>query len=598
MDTEKRGLATVLGSLDVTSFLRLSWEREALLLRGAAAPLVGRLFTIDDFERLACGGGADLSVVQEGRARPVVPHHSDRSPGRDVLTAYRSGATLLLSLLARRCSPVGELCRGIEFDLLELGVLPAEPVSANAYLTPPRAQGFDRHHDDHAVLVVQLHGTKRWEVFAPGSQGPETLVSATLEPGDVLYVPQDFPHVAHTADEASLHLTLGLHTLSWADAMADMLRDHEPFRRSVTGPAALGPALPDLPDLDVPAYLRERRVRCIVGLDPLPGGQLVAGSAATAIAPDTIVRRVPLMPSESDSEHGLARLIFPGGTLRLDGRLQPVVDHVSKAESFTPRELPGVGQHYDAVELTRILVRHNLFRPVDNTAGPASPVLTAAPAGGPATASAPASPTRAKEPVLRTRDLTLVRDGGPSAGHHLGWMRLRERLTTADCDDLVAACRELPLTAPTTVDEAGHPGHRRAETRYVPKGPRTEWIHRLVDSVAREAARTAYGFDLSGITRAPQYVEYLPGNGHFHRHNDYSHDQADSPRKITVIVQLSDASSYEGGGLQMFGVDTEELPRERGSVLVFPSLIDHRVTPVTQGLRRALVAWVAGPRLR
>ncbi|KOG33018.1 oxidoreductase [Streptomyces viridochromogenes] len=100
------------------------------------------------------------------------------------------------------------------------------------------------------------------------------------------------------------------------------------------------------------------------------------------------------------------------------------------------------------------------------------------------------------------------------------------------------------------------------------------------------------------MTRAPQYVEYLPGNGHFHRHNDYSHDQTDSPRKITVIVQLSDASSYEGGGLQMFGVDTEELPRERGSVLVFPSLIDHRVTPVTQGLRRALVAWVAGPRLR
>ncbi|MFD5779127.1 JmjC domain-containing protein [Streptomyces sp. NPDC126933] len=223
MDTEKRGLAAVLGSLNVTSFLRTSWEREAQLLGGAAAPLVGRLFTIEDFERLACGGDTDLSVVQEGRARPVVPHHSDRAPGRDVLSAYRSGATLLLSLLARRCSLVGELCRGIEFDL-ELGALPSESVGANAYLTPPRAQGFDHHHDDHSVLVAQLHGSKRWEVFAPGSQQSEALVSATLEPGDVLSVPHGFPHVAYTADEASLHLTLGLHTLSWADTKADAPR--------------------------------------------------------------------------------------------------------------------------------------------------------------------------------------------------------------------------------------------------------------------------------------------------------------------------------------------------------------------------------------
>ena len=74
------------------------------------------------------------------------------------------------------------------------------------------------------------------------------------------------------------------------------------------------------------------------------------------------------MPSGSDSEYGLARLTFPGGTPRLDGRLRPVVDHVAKATSFTPAELPAVGQHYDAVEPTRILVRHNLFRPVESAA--------------------------------------------------------------------------------------------------------------------------------------------------------------------------------------------------------------------------------------
>jgi predicted 2-oxoglutarate/Fe(II)-dependent dioxygenase YbiX len=48
----------------------------------------------------------------------------------------------------------------------------------------------------------------------------------------------------------------------------------------------------------------------------------------------------------------------------------------------------------------------------------------------------------------------------------------------------------------------------------------------------------------------------------------------------------------------MFGTTVEDLPAERGSVLAFPSFLYHRVTPVTGGVRRALVAWIAGPRLR
>ncbi|WP_242909921.1 JmjC domain-containing protein [Actinomadura terrae] len=556
-------------------------------------PLAGRLLTLTEFERLACGGGADLSLVQDGVARPVVADRADRVPGRHVLAAYRSGTTLLLTRLATRSAPVAALCRGIELDLLEHGLLPSAPVTANAYLTPPRAQGFDRHHDDHSVLVVQLHGAKRWQVFEPGaSEEAEPVVSTTLEAGDVLSIPRGFPHVAHTTDEASLHLTLGVHTVSRADALADMLRTLEPFRRSVTGPDGL--ASTGLPELDAAAYLRDRRLRWITGLDPLPGGRLVADAAAAAVGPDTVVRRVPLMPSESGTEGGLARLTFPGGTLRLDGRLQPVLDHVAKAESFAPHHLPSVGAHYDAVELTRILVRHGIFQPVDAAVDeePSAPAVVQPVVQSAVRAERPAAPARS------TRDLSLVRDSGPAVGHHLGWMRLRERLTGAECDDLVAACHEFPLSAPTTVDEAGHPAHRRADMRHVPHGPSTAWAYQLIEDVADEAARTVYGFDLTGIKRAPQYVEYLPGNGHFHRHNDYSHDQLDSPRKITVIVQLSDPADYEGGALQMFGVETEELPRERGSVLVFPSMIDHRVTPVTRGMRRALVAWVAGPRLR
>jgi PKHD-type hydroxylase len=65
-----------------------------------------------------------------------------------------------------------------------------------------------------------------------------------------------------------------------------------------------------------------------------------------------------------------------------------------------------------------------------------------------------------------------------------------------------------------------------------------------------------------------------------------------------MTVQLSDPSEYEGG---LFKIENQEIPlwyREKGTVMVFPSYLRHRVEPVTRGVRRSLVAWFEGPRWR
>jgi PKHD-type hydroxylase len=208
--------------------------------------------------------------------------------------------------------------------------------------------------------------------------------------------------------------------------------------------------------------------------------------------------------------------------------------------------------------------------------------------------------TAAQEPFDRRRglrDLTCVQPNKLPTSHHLGWLRCSERLSSADCDEIIAACREFPLTPPTTVGEDNYPGHRQADARKVGMNERTRWLFELLCAVASEATKTSFGLKLTGIVRAPQYVEYRPGWGHFAWHNDYSHGLAEAPRKATIIIQLSAPDEYEGGSLQTFGIDVEDLPRERGTILMFPSFVFHRVTPVTQGMRRALVAWIAGPPL-
>jgi len=63
---------------------------------------------------------------------------------------------------------------------------------------------------------------------------------------------------------------------------------------------------------------------------------------------------------------------------------------------------------------------------------------------------------------------------------------------------------------------------------------------------------------------------------------------------------LNDQDEYQGGDLEFFMDDTEQIRTEqrKGRVIAFPSWMVHRVTPVTQGVRRSLVWWACGPKFR
>jgi PKHD-type hydroxylase len=54
-------------------------------------------------------------------------------------------------------------------------------------------------------------------------------------------------------------------------------------------------------------------------------------------------------------------------------------------------------------------------------------------------------------------------------------------------------------------------------------------------------------------------------------------------RKLSVTVQLSNPKDYSGGQLELYtSKKPERMPRERGTAVIFPSYMLHRVTPVTK----------------
>ncbi len=114
----------------------------------------------------------------------------------------------------------------------------------------------------------------------------------------------------------------------------------------------------------------------------------------------------------------------------------------------------------------------------------------------------------------------------------------------------------------------------------------------------KAANQNAFHFQVENICDI-QFTEYHANKGgHYDWHIDVNWDGNEvRDRKLSVTVQLSDTSEYEGGGFEFAECQTPDVSsRVKGTVLVFPSYLQHRVLPITSGTRKSLVAWFEGPR--
>ena len=68
-------------------------------------------------------------------------------------------------------------------------------------------------------------------------------------------------------------------------------------------------------------------------------------------------------------------------------------------------------------------------------------------------------------------------------------------------------------------------------------------------------------------------------------------------RKISMTLLLNDPSEFEGGHLELMAPG-RFAQLKQGHAIVFASFINHRVQPVTRGMRQSLVVWFGGKPLK
>ena len=125
----------------------------------------------------------------------------------------------------------------------------------------------------------------------------------------------------------------------------------------------------------------------------------------------------------------------------------------------------------------------------------------------------------------------------------------------------------------------------------------THWIGGFMWHYILRANRENFMYNVSHLDGdSVKFKIYNEGDGQTW-HVDAKPQEGDEDiRKISFTVQLSDVDDYEGGNVQVLDESGTmyNLPRERGTVVLFDSASRHRVDKVRKGTRKALVGWALG----
>lgn len=121
-------------------------------------------------------------------------------------------------------------------------------------------------------------------------------------------------------------------------------------------------------------------------------------------------------------------------------------------------------------------------------------------------------------------------------------------------------------------------------------------IARAYIDIANQSAGWGYNLTFQEQTQIGRYKS--TDGGYYDWHMDAGPPKDGSQRKLSISILLSDPSEFEGGILQFKGMEDQNVLNQQGSIIVFPSFIEHRVTPVTKGVRFTAVTWVNGPSFR
>jgi len=173
------------------------------------------------------------------------------------------------------------------------------------------------------------------------------------------------------------------------------------------------------------------------------------------------------------------------------------------------------------------------------------------------------------------------------------WAFLNDVFTPQECKKIIELGKKQNMNEAVVGVKSVIKEVRESKTSWIYPSEEHNWIfYKLTDAVMH-LNQKYFNFNLFGFTEGLQFTEYKAPGGHYSKHIDKMFGR--TIRKLSISVQLSDPSEYEGGDLELiFSDDPNVMDKAQGKLIAFPSYVVHGVKPVTKGTRYSLVAWMTG----
>jgi hypothetical protein len=315
-------LADLLAPVSASQFLDVFRARKRLHIAASDPTRAATLLSWRDIDTILSEHALDesLTLMRDGVRVPRHFYTSGEGKRLNVRAFHEllpEGVSIVVDRVHRLIPKIRHLAVAVEREMkIHTGV--------NAYISFAKGGAFKPHWDVHDVLVVQVHGNKRWRVWKAEVPHPiemadqsnlDTSVAPDQEvemaPGDVLFIPRGEPHSAAVSSNHSVHLTIGLLSQTGIDFLDHLHQEaakdpllrmdlprHSSNDQAIAHEAAIKRRLHLLVDAaSVPLFLREG------DLSRLPASQTALAGALPQMEDVlclTLRRRIPIPDVASD----------------------------------------------------------------------------------------------------------------------------------------------------------------------------------------------------------------------------------------------------------------------------------------------------------
>jgi hypothetical protein len=239
-------LASLLGDSPESLFINAFVKKERLVVKAKDAMRAEPLLPVWMLERILVSEhlpAARLTLLREGDVVPAASYRTREGRVRkDMMDALiAEGVSYVIADVSEDVPDIARLTDALARRL-------GHSVFVNAYVTHGPGGALAPHYDDHDVLVLQVHGKKRWfshgsPTHAPIERSPDGVDfgpsqwDTLVEPGDALYLPRGEVHHTEVVGNLAVHLTFGIDTkrgVDFGESIIAGLRQDPLFREDLT----------------------------------------------------------------------------------------------------------------------------------------------------------------------------------------------------------------------------------------------------------------------------------------------------------------------------------------------------------------------------